>query len=421
MKTVKVKSILLCAAFYALLLAAASVSTLSTVYASGEHQHAQKDPHSHGHDKKTNADSHVNDAHNDSHEDTHEQADEHAEGEIHLSEEQIKAAGINIAPVSGGMLAKEITVPAKITAAADKLAQIVPKASGIVADARKNIGDTVEKGDVMALIESREMAEAIADYLAAKRSEDLARMTFNREKSLWQKKITAEQDFLNAQNAYEESSIRLDLTRQKLQALGHDDVKTGKGNTRFHELRAPIAGRVINRELTLGEYVDTSRAAYTIADLSVLWVETSISAADIALVHEGQIATINGNAGQAAAKVIFVSPAMSSGTQTAKAIIELHNPDGRWRAGDFATAIIATSAAPAPTIIPKDALQTIEGKKAVFVRTAKGFEKRDIQTGLADSEKVEVISGLSAGENIAVSNTFTLKAELGKSEAGHEH
>jgi cobalt-zinc-cadmium efflux system membrane fusion protein len=107
-------------------------------------------------------------------------------------------------------------------AAADRMAQIVPKVGGTVTEARKNLGDTVEKGEVLALIESREMAESVADYLAAKRAEELARTTFNREKGLWDKKITAEQDYLTAKNAHQEAKIKLDLAKQKLQALGHD-------------------------------------------------------------------------------------------------------------------------------------------------------------------------------------------------------
>ena len=375
-----------------------------------KHDKKEKEQHGHGHEEKE-----------DNHGDEHGHDDEHAEGQIILNEQQIKSAGIDIAAVGNGALSKEVSVPAKITAAADRLAQIVPKASGTVAEARKNLGDKVEKGEVMALIESREMAEAIADFLAAKRSEDLARTTFTREKNLWEKKITAEQDYLNAQNAQQEAKIRLDLARQKLQALGHDGTQVSNTNSRFHELRAPISGRVINRDLTLGEYVDTSRAAYTVADLGTVWAEIALSSADLPFVREGLDATVTGNGGKSTGKLIFLSPALSPDTRTAKAIIEIDNHDGTWRAGSFATARIATSAEDLPIVVPKSAVQTIDGKTSVFVRIAEGFEKRDIVTGREDSQRTEIITGLAAGEKIAVSNTFTLKAELGKSEAGHEH
>lgn len=374
-----------------------------------QHGHGHEDEHGHGHGGG-------------------EEEGEHAEGIIALSAEQITAAGIKVAAVGHGKLAREVSVPGKIVAAADRMAQIVPKVGGTVTEAKKNLGDTVEKGEVLALIESREMAESVADYLAAKRAEELARTTFNREKGLWDKKITAEQDYLTAKNAHQEAKIRLDLTRQKLQALGHDEkmIKTYESagaadRLRFHELRSPLSGRIIARELTLGEYVDATHSAYAVADLSVVWVETAIAPGDLPFVKEGQMANVTGSGGKSEGKLIFVSPAIDPETRAAKAIIELENADGKWRPGEFANASIVTSAQDTDLIVPKEAIQTIEGKPVAFVRNDKGFEKRDVVTGREDSRHIEIVSGVTFGEPVAVSSTFTLKAELGKSEAEHEH
>ncbi|MES2729007.1 MAG: efflux RND transporter periplasmic adaptor subunit [Pseudomonadota bacterium] len=345
----------------------------------------------------------------------------HSDGEITLSPEQIKAAGVEVQAVGGGTLSKEVTVPGKIVTAADRMAKIVPKVSGIVTDAKKNLGDTVAKGDVMAVIESREMAEAVAEYQAAKRALELTGTTFKREKGLWEKKITAEQDYLSARNANQEAQIKRDLAKQKLQALG----QSGGGATdklRFYDVKAPMAGRVIARDLTLGQHVDTTHTAFEIADLSVVWVETAIAPGDLAYVREGQEATISGSDNHTdTGKLIFVSPVIDPETRTAKAIIQLDNQDSHWRAGDFATAAIATSAQDAGLIVPKDAIQSADGKNIVFVRNDHGFERRDVTIGNEDSGAVEIVSGLSDGESIAISNTFTLKAELGKSEAEHSH
>lgn len=357
------------------------------------------------------------------HEHGHEEdgGHEEEEGHISLTTAQIKAAGINVTTIGAGTLSREVRVPGKIIAAADRMAQIVPKVGGIVTEARKNLGDAVEKGDVIALIESREMAEAVAEQLAAKRAEELARTTFNREKGLWSKKITAEQDYLNAKNVHQESVIRLDLAKQKLQALGHAGDIDPKGNARFHELKSPLSGRVIGRELTLGEYVDSTHAAYTVADLSVVWVETAIAPVDLSVVQEGQIANITNGPVSATGKLIFVSPVIDPETRSAKAIIELDNADGAWRPGTFVNADISTSTQDAALRIPKDSVQAIDGKSVVFVQNTDGFEPREVKVGRADSQHIEILSGLRPGESIATSNTFTLKAELGKSEAEHEH
>jgi len=343
------------------------------------------------------------------------------EGVVSLDAAQLSAAGIKVSKVGPGRLAREVSVPGKIVAAADRMAQIVPKAEGVVTEARKNLGDTVERGEVLALIESREMAEAVADHQAAKRREELASTTFKREKGLWDKKITAEQDFLNAKNAHQEAAILLDLAKQKLQALGHEGADSESEDSRFHQLKSPLDGRIIERELTLGEYVDTTHTAFAVADLSVVWVETAIAPDDLPFVKEGQAANVAGSGGKAEGKLVFVSPVIDPETRAAKAIIELENAEGKWRPGEFVNAAIATSAQEAAILIPKDAVQSIEGQDVVFVKTTKGFEKRPVGLGRADSRHVEVISGLVAGEAVAISATFTLKAEFGKAEAEHAH
>lgn len=390
----------------------------------------------HGHGKEEKEEQHgaKNEEHghgqNKAQEDAHEHAEDsdHAEGVVNLTAVQAEAAGIKVAVISSGTLAREVNVPGKIVAAADRMAQIVPKVGGTVTEAKKNLGDTVIKDEVLALIESREMAEAVADYLAAKRSEELARTTFSREKSLWQKKITAEQDYLNAKNAQQAAQIQLDLTRQKLQALGHNaemlksfETESASDRLRFHELRSPLNGRVIGREITLGEYVDAAHSAFTVADLSIVWVETAIAPVDLPFVKEGQSANIIGSGGKAIGKLIFVSPAIDPETRAAKAIIELENKEETWRPGEFANAAISTAAQNIDLIVPKDAVQTIEGKPTVFVKTDKGFEKREVTIGREDSRHLEILAGIKDGESIAVSSTFTLKAELGKAEAEHEH
>lgn len=393
---------MICASALALSLAAGLGAVPMPSYASEGHG-----KHAHGHDHEG--------------EDAHAEEGGHAEGQIILSAAQIAAAKIEISAAAHGGLALETIVPGRITTAADRMAQVVPKASGTVFEVRKNLGDRVEKGEVIALIESREMAETAAEYLAARRSAELAQTVYKREKGLWNKKITAEQDFQTAKNNWQEADIRLDLAKQKLHALGYDSGKIAANNTRFHEMKSPIAGSVIVRELTLGEYVDTTRAGFTVADLSVVWAEVAISLADLSFVQEGQAANIQGDHKVQAGQIVFVSPAVDAETRTAKAIVTFDNADGTLKPGQFVSIAIATSAQQAGVVVPKSALQTIEGRSVVFVRTENGFEKHEVTTGREDSRNVEIVSGLDAGVPIATTGTFRLKAELGKSEAGHEH
>jgi cobalt-zinc-cadmium efflux system membrane fusion protein len=393
------KTIIAAVAMFALLGAAAYSTFSYPSYASDDHDHAGE---AQNHDHAENG---------------HDQHEE--EGALKLSPEQMSATGITVVAVQPGPLSHQTIVPGRIVADADRMAHIVPKVSGVVIEAGKNLGDTVKKGDVMALLESREMADVAAEYQAASRSAELAKKNHDREKMLWDKQITAQKDFLTAQNAWQEAQIRLDLAKQKMDALGGAGEK-GKPS-RYHELKSPLDGMVVERNLTLGEFVDTARTAFTVADLSVLWVETAIAPNDLPNIREGQAAFVEGGGKNSEGKLIFLSPVIDPDTRSAKAIIELQNPDGVWRSGDYASVSIVTGTQTAGMVVPKDAVQTMEGKPFVFVRTAEGFEKRAVTIGKKDNDYIEIASGLSQGEEIASGNTFVLKAEAGKSEAEHSH
>jgi cobalt-zinc-cadmium efflux system membrane fusion protein len=160
-----------------------------------------------------------------------------------------------------------------------------------------------------------------------------------------------------------------------------------------------------------------------IVDLNVVWADLAVPVADLGNVSEGQsiALTASPHAGSFPATVMFVSPLLDKDTRFARVIASVDNPSHLLRPGSFMTAEIPGRAITAGITVPKTALQTIKDDVIIFVRTADGFEPRKITTGRDDSRSVEVISGLSAGERIATANTFILKAELGKSDAEHQH
>lgn len=353
---------------------------------------------------------------------------EAAEGLIKLSGAQIDAAGIQMAPALSGTLSKEIAVPGRLTLNANAQAKVVPKLAGTVASIVKQPGEIVAKDDVLATLESREMAEAKSEFLAATRSSELAKATFDREERLWKQKVTAEQEYLNAKNAHQEANIRLDLAHQKLHALGLAEVEIDRlpkikdqENARLYELRAPIAGRVIARDVILGQVVGTDREVFTIADLAKIWVEMSVAPQDLPFAREGQDVIVTSGTKTATAKVVLVNPMIDPDTRSAKVVAELDNAAGEWRLGDFVSARLMSGKQEAALIVPRAAIQTIKGSPVVFVNEQAGFRARPVTTGREDSENVEIMSGIEFAETIATTNTFTLKAELGKSEAEHEH
>lgn len=350
------------------------------------------------------------------------------EGKIAMTSEQVDAAGIQVAPVVAGVLVSRVAVPGVLAASQDRLARVTARVGGTVAEVRKGLGEQVAKGDVLVVIESREIAEAKGEYLAATRTAALAETTLGREARLWRQRISAEQDFLQARGSAEEARIRVDLARQKLSALGLSDAEVAGlprqpvAALRRLEVRAPIAGQVTARAAVLGAAVGGDAELFTVADLSALWVEMAIPPRDLPMARQGQSVTVAGEGdAKGEGRIVFLSPLLDPETRSARAVAELDNAEGFWRPGAFVTANLATAEQPVDVVVPRDAVQEVEGAKVVFVRTPEGFEKREVALGREDAAGYEAIFGLDAGTEIAVGNAFALKAELGKSEAGHSH
>ena len=349
------------------------------------------------------------------------------EGLIKLSAEQIAALRIEVAPVGRGNLLRTVRVPGNVMMDPDRIGHVPAKVIGTVVELRKRLGDAVQKSEVVAYLESREVADAKSEFLTAGANLELQTTLFERERSLFEKKISAEQQFLRAENAFSLSKLRHDLARQKLSALDVDEAEIAElpkqpvANLRRYALRSPIAGRVIERRVDLGAPVggdQQEKEIYVVADLSSVWVELVASAPDLALLKEGDDITIEDSTrAKAVGKTIFISPMVSKETRTTRVIVSLDNAEGRWRPGSFVGASIPVDRRSVPRLLPRTAVQTIDGKLTAFVQVPEGFEARVVQAGAMTEDAVEVIGGFKPGEIVAVLNTFVLKSDLGKAKA----
>ncbi|MDP1836078.1 MAG: efflux RND transporter periplasmic adaptor subunit [Chlamydiales bacterium] len=348
---------------------------------------------------------------------------------IAMSTDQMSMLDIKLQEAQPGTLSIVVSTRGKITLQPDQLAHILPKVSGVAKEARKNVGDEVKQGDILAIIESREMAEIKANFLASVEREKLAKSLLDREKNLFEKQISAKQDYLSAKSAYQEAKINVQLGAQKLQAFGIDEteIKTlsdqEQPNLRLYEVRAPIDGVIISRHITKGEFVEDTTTIYEVANLSKVWVQIGIYPKDILKVKKGQTVSVKlpVSGKETEAKIIYVSPIVEDETITSEAVAEIANPNRDWLPGTFVQVSIDTENIEASIVIPKDSIQEIDGESVVFVKTPEGFQKRAVTVGRTDNENAEILAGLNLGEEFAVTNTFLLKAELGKGEAEHSH
>jgi cobalt-zinc-cadmium efflux system membrane fusion protein len=364
----------------------------------------------------------------------HEPRDENSKGVeerhalVKLTDEQVTEAHIDVTSVVAGVLARRIVVPGTIIPDADRIARVAVKLSGTVAELRKKIGDTVLKEEVLAVLESREVADAKSEYLAARLTRELQEDLFERDKSLWEKRAGTEQQYLRSRNLAALAGMKLNIARQKLFALGlgEDDIATlpelPEPLLRRQEIRSPLAGQVVERKVDLGMAVgrdNLETELFVIIDLDRVWVELAVSPSDLPAIKVGQPVSLTARAiiDKAVGKVVFISPLVDKESRSTRVVTEVANSDGVWRPGAFVTAAIAVGEQPIALAVPVSAVQTIGNEKIVFVRVPEGFEKRPVTLGRNDERMAEVVSGLEAGETIAVSNTFVLKAELLKSSA----
>lgn len=190
-----------------------------------------------------------------------------------------------------------------------------------------------------------------------------------------------------------------------------------------YELRAPQAGTIIERGVTLGEYASEQKPAFIVADLSTVWADFSIPRRDLKRVKVGDTVIIDVEDGGAPieSKITYLSPVGASETQSALARALVPNPDGRLRPGLFVAGHIVMAEKPIEISIKLSALQTLENRTVIFVRNGEKFEARDVELGERDGDRAEVVFGVEPGDVYAAKNSFVIKAEIGKASAAHEH
>jgi cobalt-zinc-cadmium efflux system membrane fusion protein len=209
-----------------------------------------------------------------------------------------------------------------------------------------------------------------------------------------------------------------------------DDVRQGDAlasvesneSLQTYSIVAPLGGTVIARNANPGEQTG-DKVLFTIADLSTVWVELSLFPKDVAKVKVGQQVSVRSgdNGLNGAGKIVYVAPFGTSANQTLTARVLLANEQRRWAPGLYVNAEITLAESEVPVAVRSEALQTWEGATVVFVRSEEGFAPQPVQTGRADSQWTEMITGVAPGATYAATNSFILKAELGKGAAEHEH
>jgi len=352
---------------------------------------------------------------------THRFGYEQAEARVTMSDAQLQQAGVTLAVAGPARINSQLALLGEVRYNGDRTVQVVPRVAGLVEAAPVSAGEHVRKGQVLAVLSSPALADQRAEGLTAQKRLALARSTHDREKKLWQDKISAEQDYLQARAALQEAEIAEQSIRQKLAHLGGPSA--GSGNLMRFELRSPIDGVVTDKRISVGQSVGESEPVFTVSDLSSVWVEAPVATKDLGAIRTGLAVQVKatGFEAQAAGTITYVSALVGEQTRSATARVVLPNPKGLWRPGLPVRVEVTSSEVEVPVAVQVDAIQSVRDWQVVFGRYGQHLEARPLTLGRSDGRVVEVLSGLSAGERYAARNSFVIKAELGKAGASHDH
>lgn len=347
---------------------------------------------------------------------------EQVEARVQISDEQVQRNGVEIATAGPARIRSGLQLLGEVKLNQDRAVFVTPRLAGLVEAVRANAGDRVRKGQVLAVIASQALADQRGELLAARKRLALAKTNYEREKKLWEEKVSAEQDYLNARQAFQEAEIASQSAQQKLASLGVSAVDSTQGMTRY-ELRAPIDGVVTDKRISVGEVLKEDSTVFQIADLSTVWVEVTVPAKDLAQIKVGNSASVKAAAmaAQANGRLSYVGALVGEQSRNAMARLVLANPKGLWRPGLPVTVDLTADEVEVPLAVSVEAVQTLRDWSVVFGHYGQQFEARPLELGRRDANYVEVLKGLKVGERYAAKNSFLIKADIGKAGASHDH
>ena len=339
----------------------------------------------------------------------------------------LEKAGVIVGTPEQGGAAAQQRVLGEVSYNRNQLAAVTPLGGGVVTEVFADVGDTVEQGQLLAAINAPAIAEAKSAYLKVIAMADLARQVHAREKDLHTRGISARQELEEAQATLSENQSEMEHARQHLMNLGLteaevDAVRDTRSTSSALQVRAPFTGTVIEREAVPGTAVETGMALFHVADLSSMWMLVSIPESQLALAREQMPITAEFDAypgREFDGRLTWIAPGVDTQTRMVEARVLLPNPGGLLKDGMYGTATLTGADMATGVTVPAGAVQEVDGRPIVFARLDDDlYETRLVDLGPANDGAVTVLSGLSAGETIALDGSYILKSEFLKARLG---
>ncbi len=345
---------------------------------------------------------------------------------VRLPPEDVTRSGVTTERVGRTAFRTYRTFPGVVRPNENALANITTLVRGRVAEVHADLGQAVVANQLLAVLHSSDLGLAQSAYLKARARRHVAEQAYQRAQFLFQEKVIGQAEQQRREG--EMISIRAEAqeAHEGLRLLGMSD-KEIKALERTQTIRsqipivAPFAGRVIARDLTKGELVDTTQTLFVVADLSTVWVVGNVSEKDISYMHraattpdqpvEVHVLAYPDEVFQGT--VSYVGDVLDAATRTMQVRLTLDNPSGRLKPEMFATIRVSSERAPDVLVVHETAVQHDRDRSFVFVQQDTGvFEARTVKLGDKNGTFVEIHDGLQEGEVVVLEGGFTLKSEL---------
>lgn len=362
-----------------------------------------------------------------------EHDDPHEEGVVSLTPAKLAEIDLSIGETRRRPLLPQLETTGEVDYEQDRVAHVGPRVPGRVVSVSADLGDRVAAGRELASIDSVELGEARARFLASRSHESVTRIRFERQQALFRDQISSEEELLDAEAAYLEARAAREGAEEtlRLYGLGKDRIaalRPGDPGASILAIRAPIPGRVVEKHVTLGELITPDDVLFTLADLDRVWVWIDVFERDLASVHEGDGVEVRVDAYPErtfGGEVSYLSSEVAAETRTVRARIDVENPERLLRPGMFADVRLTDPHADAgrdSLVAPASAVVRSGGRKLVFRPLGDGrFRAVPVEIGRRQGEWAEVLAGLEPGDAVVTEGSFFLKSELAREELGGGH
>ena len=347
--------------------------------------------------------------------------------DVTIPPEMLKRIGLKSEPAAMSSFNEQLRTAGMVQPSAYRETRINPLVGGRVTEVKAQLGDYVKEGQIIARIFSSELAEAQMQYLTVFANLDFHIKQDKRYESLANLGAISKQEQEEVHAKLLEHHAEHAALREKMKLYGLTDgeinaLKDAADVRSEVPVHSPSSGVITARNVNPGQVVTHMDSLFSVTDLSAVWVIAQIYEKDFPIMRIGTKVTITSTSlpGRTFHGTIsYIDPKIVPETRTAQARIEVANPGQALKIGTFADVLLNTSQQQQGLTIPKSAIQSIGTDQMVFVPAGEGrFQLRKVITGEESGDRVRVLSGVNAGEQVVTEGSFFLRAEMARRSSG---